>query len=226
MPFNRRCTTPQAFLDHRGKQTGTVNMMFQRGPFSHTAIADLEVRALELPLGNEDRLSMVVLMPNELINVTTVFNRLSTFGVARIMAELRRADKRRPTGTEVFVCLPRFSFTTDFTLNVLLEPMGGIYDFAQLNLSNMLTLGRHSARVIHKTRISVTDTDTHDDQIYTNRFTAPRFHVNRPFAFFIIEKTTNSLLFAGQVIVPDKADSNQTVPDRECAKHTLFAHIS
>lgn len=93
-------------------------MMFQRGAFSFTGINELDSLVLELPYGDQDRLSMILLLPRQGILLTSVLEKLSAYGVARVITELRRADAEFEED-EVEVFLPRFSFTADFTLNVI-----------------------------------------------------------------------------------------------------------
>lgn len=57
--------------------------------------------------------------------------------------------------------------------------------------------------IIHSTRIIVNEEGTEAagsvQAILTNKSTPPVFYVNRPFLYIIIEKTTNLILFAGEV---------------------------
>lgn len=211
MPFNRSYTTEEQFFDEFGNFVGNVNMMFQRGPFSYTAIADLESHVLEMPYGKEDRLSMIILLPRKQVSLPSVMDRLYNYGVSRILDQLRIADSEYEDD-EVEVFLPRFSITADFTLNVILEQMG-ISDIFNPIRANLSGISKHSiflSRIIHKAKIDVNEVGTvataATGAIFANKATPPRFYANRPFAFLIVEKNTRALLFGGQVRNPGKVE--------------------
>lgn len=189
-------------------------MMFQRGPFSYTGIKELDSLVLELPYGDQDRLSMILLLPRKGVMLTSVLNKLSSYGIGRVMTELRRADAEYEEDP-VEVYIPRFSITADFTLNVILEQMGltDIFNVKKANLSRISKHPIYLSRVIHKAQIDVNEVGTvasaATGAIFANKAISPRFHANRPFAFLIIERITNTLLFCGQVRNPGKVDFKQ-----------------
>lgn len=211
MPFNRSYTNEEPFFDEFGKLVGNVNMMFQRGPFSYTAIAELESHVLELPYGEDDRLSMIVLLPRKNVPLPSVLERLANYGITPMLNELRRADTEYEED-EVEVFLPRFSITADFTLNVILERMGltDIFDVNRANFSKISKQSIYLSRIIHKAKIEVNEMGTVaaavGGAIFANKATPPRFYANRPFAYLIVEKQTRALLFGGQVRNPGKVE--------------------
>lgn len=186
-------------------------MMFQRGAFSYTGISDLDSHVLELPYGKEDRLSMIILLPRKRVHLSSVMERLASYGIHRIISELRKVDQEYEED-EVEVFIPRFSITADFTLNVILEQMG-LTDIFDANKANLSRISKHSiylSRIIHKAKIEVNEVGTvaaaASGAIFANKATPPRFYANRPFAFLIVEKLTNTLLFCGQVRNPGKVE--------------------
>lgn len=207
-------TTEEPFYDEFEKLQGNVNMMFQRGQFSYTGIKELDSLVLELPYGDEDRISMIILLPRKGVLLTSVLDKLSSFGIGRVITELRRADDEFEED-QVEVFLPRFSITADFTLNVILEQMGltDIFNVKKSNLSNISKHPIYLSRIIHKATIDVNEVGTvataATGAIFANKAISPRFHANRPFAFLIVEKNTNTLLFCGQVRNPGKVDFKQ-----------------
>lgn len=213
-PFNVSQTTEQPFYDEYERVQGDVNMMFQRGAFSFTGIKELNSLVLELPYGDDERLSMIVLLPQAGTLLTSVLEKLSAYGIGRVITELRRADAEFEED-EVEVFLPRFSFTADFTLNVILEQMGltDIFNVKKANLSKISKHPVYLSRIIHKAQIDVNEVGTvasaATGALLANKSISPRFQANRPFAFLIIEKNTNSLLFCGQVRNPGKVDFKQ-----------------
>lgn len=182
-------------------------MMFQRGQFSYTGISELDAHVLELPYGKEDRLSMIILLPRKGVHLSTVISRLPSYGISRISNELRKADQEFEED-EVEVYIPRFSITADFTLNVILEQMG-LIDIFDANKANLKKISKHSiylSRIIHKSLIKVNEVGTvataATGGIFANKATPPRFYANRPFGFLIVERSTHTLLFCGQVRKP------------------------
>lgn len=188
--------------------------MFQRGQFSYTGIKELDSLVLELPYGDQDRISMIILLPRKGVLLTTVLDKLSSFGISRVVTELRRADDEFEED-QVEVFLPRFSITADFTLNVILEQMGltDIFNAKKANLTKISEHPIYLSRIIHKATIDVNEVGTvataATGAIFANKAISPRFHANRPFAFLIVEKNTNTLLFCGQVRNPGKVEFKQ-----------------
>lgn len=207
-------TIEEPFYDEFEKLQGNVNMMFQRGQFSYTGIKELDSLVLELPYGDQDRISMIILLPRKGVLLTTVLDKLSSFGISRVVTELRRADDEFEED-QVEVFLPRFSITADFTLNVILEQMG-LTDIFNVKNANLTKISEHPiylSRIIHKATIDVNEVGTvataATGAIFANKAISPRFHANRPFAFLIVEKNTNTLLFCGQVRNPGKVEFKQ-----------------
>lgn len=64
-PFDQSNTKEEAFFDENGNKLGDVNMMYQKGTFGYAAHAELMAHVLELPYGNENRLSMYILLPRK-----------------------------------------------------------------------------------------------------------------------------------------------------------------
>lgn len=203
-------TQEKPFYDEAGKNQGKVNMMYKKGQFSYKAIVDLQSHALELPYGDEERLSMIILLPKAGTALTTVLGNLSSYGIESLLRELQ-LDSKDDEDVEVEVYLPRFSITSDFTLNSVLEQMGikDIFDGRKANLSKM-TRRAYVSRIVHKAQIDVNEVGTVAAAVtaaeIVDKMSPPEFMANRPFAFLIVEKQTNSLLFCGQVRNPGKVE--------------------
>lgn len=62
--------------------------------------------------------------------------------------------------------------------------------------------------MIHKSKIQVTEKGTKaaavTASIFANKSTPPKFHANRPFLYFIVDRAVKSILFTGQYVVPQK----------------------
>lgn len=207
MPFNRSHTTEAPFYDENGIETGRVNMMFQRGPFPYTAIADLDSHILELPYGVQNRLSMIILLPRKGVTLASVISRLETIRLQRIYDELYKTSQEFEDD-EVEVFLPRFSITADFVLNSVLEQMGimDVFSASHADLSKISSTPTYLSRLMHKAKIEVNEEGTVASAAtagtFANKATPPRFAANRPFAYLIVDKVSKLLLFCGQAENP------------------------
>uniref|UniRef100_A0A6B2EKK6 Putative serine protease inhibitor n=1 Tax=Phlebotomus kandelakii TaxID=1109342 RepID=A0A6B2EKK6_9DIPT len=207
-PFNVSQTVEESFYDEFGKAQGKVNMMFQRGSFPYTAIAELDAHILELPYGNLNRLSMIILLPRKGTPLNQVVEKLANVRLQRVYDELKKAaDEYEDDEVEVY--LPRFRITADFVLNGVLEKMGllDIFSPTNANLSKITNSQIYLSRLIHKATIEVNEEGTVASAVtagvFANKATPPRFYANRPFAYLIVDKATNVLLFCGQVKNPN-----------------------
>lgn len=186
-------------------------MMFQRGSFPYAVISQLDSHVIEIPYGVENRLAMIVLVPKKGIRLHSVISKLASVGTAGIYDGLQKAKKDAELygeEMEVDLFLPRFTTDTDFALNSLLIDMG-IHDLFNSRLANLGRISSHPiylSRLFHKTTIEVTEEGTVASAvaagILTNKISPTKFQVNRPFAYLIVEKSTGSLLFVGQVKNP------------------------
>lgn len=83
-----------------------------------------------------------------------------------------------------------------------------VFDAKKSDLSKISSHSLYLSRVFHKTKIEVNEEGTTAAAItaglLSNKKNPPRFYLNRPFAYIIIEKTTNSLIFCGEVRNPTK----------------------
>ncbi|KAL5293265.1 SRPN8.2 family protein [Megaselia abdita] len=211
VPFNRSSTREENFYGEDEKVAGKVNMMFHRGQFSYAAISQLDSHVIELPYGVENRLSMIVVVPKKGVRLFSVINKLASVGITGILDGLQRAKQDAELygeEMEVDLFLPRFTTDTDFALNSLLIEMG-IHDLFNSQLANLGRISSHPiylSRLFHKTTIEVTEEGTVASAvtagILTNKISPTKFQVNRPFAYLIVEKSTGSLLFVGQVKNP------------------------
>lgn len=106
--------------------------------------------------------------------------------------------------------LPRFSITSDFLLNSVLEDMGilDVFSASHADLSKITGTPIYLSRLMHKAKIEVNEEGTVATAAtagtFANKATPPRFYANRPFAYLIVDKISNILLFCGQAENPDK----------------------
>lgn len=119
-PFNETFTRREPFFDIAGNEIGKVDMMFERSPFPYAAISELEAHVLELPYGQNNQLSMIVMLPRKGASVSYVISKLKNVGLNRVLEELRKSiDDDEEDEVEVY--LPRFTIETQQSLVDILK---------------------------------------------------------------------------------------------------------
>lgn len=184
--------------------------MFRRGGSPAVSVPGLQSNVLRLPYGDDDRLSMIVILPDQKVPLVTVTDSLRIFGLSYVLGALDRAAQDAGEDSELEVFLPRFSLSSDFKMNDVLQSMGlvDIFDERKSNLSNISKHLVYVSNVVHKAVIEVNEEGTVAAAAAGAEITylslTPQFYVNRPFVFLIVDKTTNTLLFCGQIRNPAK----------------------
>ncbi|KAL5273396.1 SRPN8 family protein [Megaselia abdita] len=208
VPFDKSDTKEEDFYGDDGKAVGKVNMMFKKERLNYGSIPQLDSVVFELPYDIDNNLCMIVVLPNEGVRLFSVISKLASVGPAGIFDVLQKVRQEDEEGMETELFFPRFTTETDFNLNSLLIEMGirDLFSSKLANLSKISEQSLHLSRIIHKTTIEVTENGT-----VASAATAlgidflilsPTIKVNRPFAYFIVEKSTGSLLFLGQIKNP------------------------
>lgn len=205
-PFNRSLTTNAPFYDEQEKIVATVPMMFQKAVLPFAAFRELEAQIVELPYGRDRHLSMLVILPRKGVALSEIISRLARFSMEEIFRELKQvADEYEDDEVEVY--LPQFQITNDLHLDRPLYDMGvrralnkGAAQF------NKIAEDIFVNTIIQKSRIVVNEEGTiaaaSTAAIFVNKATPPRFVANRPFAFLIVDKRVNQVLYTGQVRNP------------------------
>lgn len=182
--------------------------MYQNGQYSLASILDIDSNVLEMPYGAGSDLSIIFVLPRRGARLADVTAKLRSYGINRITTALRKADSEYKESV-VQVTIPRFHINADFTLNQVLIEMG-LVDIFEYNatLSNLSKDPVYLARFIHR---SVIDVDEHGvvgsaapSGSAIDHGIPRTFYANRPFAFLIVERITNVIVFCGQVTDPGK----------------------
>lgn len=205
-PFNRSLTTSAPFYNENEQVVATVQMMFQKAVFPFAAFQGLEAQIVELPYGSDRHLSMLVILPRKGVALREIVKRLADFSMEEIYRELKQVAEEYEDD-EVEVYLPQFQITNDVHLDSTLYNMGIRLALnqgaAQFNkIANDIFVNT----VLQKSRIVVNEEGTvaaaSTAAIFVNKATPPRFVANRPFAFLIVDKRRNQILYMGQVRNP------------------------
>jgi serpin B len=200
--FEKANTRDDTFYLVDGNET-TVPMMHQTEHFNYTEGNDYQ--AVELPYDGRE-LSMLVLLPKS-GQFAAFENSLDAEEVAGIVQNL--GNKK------VALTMPKFEFTSDFSLKNRLSEMGmplafsGDADFSGMDGKRDLSI----SDVIHKAFISVDETGTEAaaaTAVIVGATAMPPgepeqiiyMTVDRPFIFLIRDIQTGTILFVGRVMNP------------------------
>ena len=168
----------------------------------------LGYRALRMPYGR-GKFQMTLLLPDEGTSVDQLLNQLTPSVWTNLNSTMTSTSK-------VDVWLPRFSFTWESDLNQIMSSLGmavafspSMANFSKINSVDQLYI----TKVKHKTFIAVDEQGTTASGVTSIGIgvtsigpQSPQFHAVRPFAFFISEKDTEAILFAGKVENPLSAN--------------------
>lgn len=179
--------------------------MSRTGGAKVTKISELRANVMELEYSNDNRLSLIVLLPEEKTRLSKVIDNLRAFGIVQLMD---RMSKIKYEEDDVEIFLPRFNVKSHFELDDVLSNMGlsNVFDANRANFTRISSHEVHVSTFIHKSIVEVNEVGTVAAAVSgaTLSFTIalPTFTVNRPFAFLIVAKQTNILAFCGQVHDP------------------------
>ncbi|WP_152051297.1 serpin family protein [Tautonia marina] len=201
-PFLDQATRDAPFF-LPGEDEVMVPLMNRRGSYRYGEGEDLKI--LELPYGKGD-LSMVVLLPDTRDGLGALEAKLNAEQLDHWIAGLRRQ--------EVAVALPRFSLSSQFTLNQALSKLGmslpfqpGQADFSGMDGSRELYI----TAAIHKAFVDVNEEGTEAAAatgiVVGVRSALPSepkvFRADHPFLFLIRDTHTGSILFLGRLTNPE-----------------------
>ncbi len=211
--FNENRTTDATFHLPDGGTT-EVPTMRQRERFRMMRGDD--VKLLELPYRGGE-MSMVVILPREgeedehpgaALQRLQEAGRLTDANLHTWMEQLAH----RPRGGEVEVHLPRFSFTSEMSLNQALSAMGmrDAFDESRADFTGIASVeDLFISAVQHKAFVKVDEEGTEAAAAtgiavgVTSLPPEPEtFHVDRPFLFVIRHHESGGLLFMGRVTEP------------------------
>ncbi|KAG6458419.1 hypothetical protein O3G_MSEX010853 [Manduca sexta] len=204
-PFNPEFTREEPFYSSSyGDQIGTVNMMTQTGYFLMTEFPKINARVLELPLSDR-KFSFLIFLPIrggvwigellyslEMTRLTSVYNMF------------------RHTGLQlVKVKIPRFKITTNIeNLPELIHDMG-VKRIFNPNLAELSRISNYKMYVSLMTQISEVEVTERGVRARSgipdtliNDKGAVEFIANKPFAFMIVDKETEFIMYAGMYSNP------------------------
>jgi serpin B len=200
-PFEKAQTRPADFTKTDGRTAPVPTM---HGEVTSVIHEGAGYRAIEIPYGRQN-FSMVVILPDG--SLIDFYDRFSG-GTWRELTQALDARSASDEWPKNELHLPRFSFEYGRSLNDHLQTMGmtDAFDEALANLSGISDVKLVVSSVKQNTFVDVNEEGTEAAAVTTvdirNTSVPIPFQVNRPFIFAIRERTTNTLLFIGQVTDP------------------------
>ncbi len=184
------------------QETVKVPMMYQEAKFNY--MENDEFQALEMPYAGEN-LSMVVLLPKEGYGINKLEKSLNASNLTRWLSEMHLQKIR--------VYFPKFKLESEYSLKEALSSMGMNNAFStNANFSGID--GRkdlYISQVIQKAYVDVNEKGTEAAAVtavimpLTCSPNMPRvkvFRADHPFVFFIIDRSTQTVLFMGRIVNP------------------------
>jgi serine protease inhibitor len=192
--FDAKETSDCMFTEESGKQ-GKVKMMSMSDTLHY--YSDADAKYLDLPYGN-GAYSMTLVLP---ASGKTTTDWLETATPASLTAAIESMTKQK-----VEVNIPRFKMECEFGLVPVLKKLG--MNIAFTNQANFKAISDESIKISdvrHKTFVEVTEEGTEAAAVTSIEFMVTSiqdptsFVADKPFLFFIREKGTGVILFAGKV---------------------------
>jgi len=199
--FDKDLTADRAF---RTSSSNSVQVKTMKGDIGSRVTSGTGYRAIEMPYG-QTNFTMVVIVPEESLN-----DFYPSFTAEKWNAITSALDGQAEFG-EVTVYMPKYKFSYEKYLNNQLRSMGMVdaFDPYLADLSGIADASIFVSFVKQNTFVEVDEEGTEAAAVTTivvevNSFPPqPReFVIDKPFVFAIRERTTNTLLFIGQVVNP------------------------
>lgn len=196
IPFKTENTHDANFAGTTG--TKSVKMMSMQEKVKYAKRSNYQV--LELAYGGGNYV-MTILLPDEKTPVGNIINTMSSSEWKSLNTAL--AEQK------VIIGLPKFTVEYETNLNNVLSKMGMptmFSDFADLSKISPPAGKLKVGFVKQNTFVAVDEKGTEAAAVttigieLTSAPILPEFICNRPFAFFISEKQSNTILFAGKIV--------------------------
>jgi len=201
--FDKSLTQERAFYPDGG---GTVNVSTMNGEVGSKIVYNNDYKVIEMPYGRTNFTMVVIVPQGTLSSFYTSFTHQSW---SQLTAEL---DGKAEFGKAI-VFMPKFKFDYEKFLNNQLKSMGMVDAFIpfQANLSGISDQSIYVDFVKQNTFVEVDEEGTEAAAVTTigiNLTSMPpqpqQFIIDKSFIFAIRERTTNTLLFIGQVVNPEE----------------------
>nr|UXX34485.1 serine protease inhibitor 2 [Mythimna separata] len=198
-PFNS-ASEIQPFYSRKGIKIGEVSMMNLVGSFNIVEFPHIGATVLEIPCASR-RITMLVFLPKQLDWASEVFYNLQKTRLTAIFNMYKHNGEKI-----VNVTLPRFKQRTEVeNLPELIFDMGitRIFDPSKAELKGISKFKMHTSLMTQISDIEVNEKGvTASASSLIKNDTAIEFLVNRPFAYMLVDRVTEFVLFAGIYSLP------------------------
>lgn len=198
-PFDPGFTAVQPFY-HGNVKLGEVNMMSSIGYFNYINLTAINAEVLELPCIDKRR-SMLIFLPTN-GTIKDLFFHMKRIRIATIFNLFKKSKNKL-----VVLRLPRFKISSEIVnLPELISDMGVSYIFKIIgNLKGITDFPIRVNRMKQVVEIEVTEEGVAADivqNLIDPEVEPMKFEANRPFAFMLVDKPTEIILFAGVYSIP------------------------
>jgi serpin B len=200
--FDRANTTDEDW--HGPNGISKVPMMHRKGGYYHYYQGD-GFQALDMPYEGFE-LSMLIVLPTNKDDLTALEARFASEGMCRQVVDGLYQEEG------IIVSLPRFTLEAEFSLKPVLCALGAELAFSgHADFSGIGDEPLQISEVIHKAFVEVNEEGTEAAAATAVSMglcavmpaTEPVvFKADHPFLFFIKDRDTNAVLFAGRVLDP------------------------
>jgi serpin B len=199
--FDKNLTSDRVFYTD---ESNSVIVSTMNGDVGSKVTGGAGYNAIELPYG-QTNFTMIVIVPTG-----TLADFTASLDVVKWNTITAGFDSQEEYG-ELTVYMPKFKFSYEKQLNDQLQSMGMIDAFNPYlaDLSGISDASIFVSFVKQNTFVEVDEKGTEAAAVttigieYTSTQPQPRmFTIDKPFVFAIRERTTNTLLFIGQVVNP------------------------
>ncbi len=192
--FDPEYTEESNFWISESKNT-TASFMSNEGKFQYARTDDVQI--VRLPYEG-DRLSMLVILPNERDGINTLEKEITS---ENIMQWTQQVHSR-----EIFLSLPKFTMTPHYDLIDTLSTLG-MTDVFALDLSDLTGIapGLYVSLATHDAFVQVNEEGTEAAAATaTAQYSSspPTFHADHPFIFIIQDDESGAILFMGRLSDP------------------------
>lgn len=189
-----------------------IPFMLRKGNVPNAYSPELQSKIIELKYGDDDKFSMLLMLPDKNVPLINVIERLSTFDPDSIFLFYESHLKEYQAKNDSYLFLPRFSIQSKVKLNSVLREMG-LNDLLDPNAANFSKISTHKtnfaffdATIINVNENGITpSTSTVTDAKWI--FSQDKHIIDRPFAFMVVERSTRAILLFGLVQDPSRIDS-------------------
>jgi len=199
-PFAKELTTDAVFHAATGSEQMTPTMRNTLNSCLYTKMDNCA--ALELPFGNE-AFGLVVILPDENTDISEIVSRMDGDWWMQVVKNLEGSSNNYKVNLEI----PRFKLEYERTLNDDLIALGMQTPFSakEADLSLISQDSLFVSEVKQKTFAQMNEdgmeaaavTSINSTSSSSFEYTPVNFKVNRPFLYFIKEKSTGLVVFAG-----------------------------